>query len=154
MSYKCELYDQNAQPTLFIRTRTALQDLPKTLGEAYSALGQHMASLGIEPGGAPFTAYFNMDMQDLDIEIGFPMSVKVPGKGLIIAGELPAGNYSSVLYKGPYPGLGAAYAALNEFLEKAGLKPTGVAYEFYLNSPMEVVPEDLRTQIVFPIQVE
>lgn len=154
MTYKCELYDQNAQPTLSIRTRTAVQDLPKTLGEAYSALGEHMASLGIEPGGAPFTAYFNMDMQDLDIEIGFPMSEKVPGKGSIHAGELPAGKYSSVLHKGPYPGLGAAYAALNEFVEKAGMKPSGVAYEFYLNSPVEVPPEELRTQIVFPIQAE
>ena len=151
MSYKCELYDQNAQPTLSIRTRTAVQDLPKTLGEAYFTLGQHMASLGLEPGGAPYTAYYNMDMQDLDIEIGFPMSEQVPGKGSIDAGELPAGKYSSVLHKGPYPELSAAYAALNEFVEKSGLKPSGVAYEFYLNSPDEVVPEDLRTQIVFPI---
>ena len=151
MTYKCEIYDQFAQPTLAVRTHTAVQDLPRVLGEIYASIGQLMGSLGIQPGGAPYTGYFNMDMQDLDIEIGFPVNEKVPGNGAIQAGEMPAGKYASVLHKGPYDKLGLAYEALTEFIQQAGFKPSGVSYEFYLNSPVEVSSEDLRTQVVFPI---
>jgi effector-binding domain-containing protein len=30
--------------------------------------------------------------------------------------------------------------------------PTGIAYEFYYNSPMEVKPEQLLTQVMFVLQ--
>jgi effector-binding domain-containing protein len=151
MTNKCEIYDQVVQPTLAVRTRSAVQELPRVMGETLAAIGRLMENRGVQPGGAPYTAYYNMDMQDLDIEIGFPVNEIVPGDGAIQAGEMPAGKYASVLHKGTYDTLGQSYEALTKFIEQAGYKPSGVAYEFYLNSPVEVAAEDLRTQVVFPI---
>ncbi len=150
----CEIYNQNAQPTLSIRTRAAVQDLPTLIGQSYAAIGAHMKKHGVQPSGMPYTAYFNMDMQDLDVEIGFPVDRVVSGEGPIQPGEMPEGMYASLLYRGLYSEMGPAYETLKLFIEKSGYKPQGAAYEFYLNSPEEVAMEDLETRIVLPIEVK
>lgn len=152
MTYKCELVDQPAQPTLSIRTTTSLKELPQELGRAYGAIGQYMAQLGEQPAGAPYAAYFTFSMENMDIEIGFPVGGSLPGKGEIQAGEIPAGKIARCLYTGPYKKIEPAYNALTAYVEEQGHKTTGVAYEFYLNDPAEVAPEELLTQIVFRLE--
>ncbi len=152
MAYHCEVKEQPAQPVVSLRTRTAVQDLPLVLGEAYGALMRHLVSLDEFPGGAPFVAYYNMDMQDLDIEIGFPVARQLPGNGKVQAGSLPAGRYATTLYTGPYPDIAPAYEALSAWLRKNGIEPTGVAYEFYLNDPQSTPSQELQTQICLPVK--
>jgi effector-binding domain-containing protein len=93
-----------------------------------------------------------MDMQNLDTELGFPVSKALSGRGEIKASEIPGGWQASVLYTGPYPGMGAAYEALAEYVKASGREATGVAIEFYLNSPMDTPTEGLQTLIVFPLK--
>ena len=38
MAYNCELKDQPAQPTLSIRTRTAVQNLPEVIGKSFGEI--------------------------------------------------------------------------------------------------------------------
>ena len=45
-----------------------------------------------------------------------------------------------------------AYNALSQWIADNGYEPTGVAYEMYLNDPMQTLPQELRTQIVFPLK--
>jgi hypothetical protein len=66
MSFPCEVKEQAAQPTLFIRRRTPVQGLSKVLGEVYGVIGQYLDELKEKPAGPPFVAYHNMDMQNLD----------------------------------------------------------------------------------------
>ena len=73
-----------------------MQDLPQALGKAYGAIMQYLGELGMPPAGAPFVAYFNMDMQDLDIEIGFPVMQPLPGKGEVQASAIPAGKAAAL----------------------------------------------------------
>ena len=122
------------------------------MGQAYGAIAQYLGGLGERPAGPPFTAYYNMDMQDLDVEIGFPVSRKVAGEGDILACELPAGKIATCIHVGPYSELTPAYTALSEWTEAQGYEATGVAYEFYLNDPTQTPPEELMTQIVFPLK--
>ena len=102
MSYKCEVVEQPPQPTLSIRTTTHVKDLPQELGKAYGAVGLYLGQLGEQPAGAPFTAYFNMDMSNLEVEIGFPVSSALPDKDKIQSGEIPGGRIARCLYTGPY----------------------------------------------------
>ena len=152
MAYECEIKEQPAQPTLSIRTRTPLQEMPQILGQAYGAIAQYLCALGEQPAGPPFVAYYNMDMKDLDIEAGFTVSTKTTGSGNIEAGELPSGKMATCVHKGPYSDLEPAYAALSEWIEAHGYEATGVAYEFYLSDPGEVPPQELLTQIAFPLR--
>ncbi|MGD1993309.1 MAG: GyrI-like domain-containing protein [Anaerolineae bacterium] len=151
MSYKCKVEERSAQPTLAIRTRTSVEHLPKILGQSYGAIGQYLGELGEQPVGPPFSAYYNMDMQDLDVEIGFPVARELPGRGEIQAGEIPGGRMATCLYTGPYSEMEPAYDALTRFIEENGYQPTGVAYEVYLSDPDETPSEALQTQILFPL---
>ena len=83
MDFQCEIKEQDPKPTLSIRVRTPIQGLPGLLGESYGKIAGYLAELREEPDGAPFAAYYNMDMQDLDVEIGFPVTKAIQGKGEI-----------------------------------------------------------------------
>ncbi len=154
MSYECELSERPAQPVLSIRTHVAVQDLPQVLGQSYGAIAQYLGRLGQQPAGAPFVAYFNLDMQNLDLEIGFPVTGQIAGQGEIQASEIPGGKLLTCLHIGPYDKLTAAYAAMQHWLEANALEATGVAYEFYLNDPTSTAPEALQTQIIFPLKAQ
>ena len=151
MDYQCEEVEKPAQPVLSIRTRVPVQNLPDALGKGYMAIGQYLESLSKSPEGDPFVAYYNMDMEDLDIEIGFPVSGIVPGKGEIEYREIPAGKFATCLHTGPYNEMGLAYEALNEWVKEAGYEVSGTAYEFYLNDASVTPPQELKTLLLFPI---
>jgi effector-binding domain-containing protein len=151
MTYHCEAVDQSAQPVLSIRARTTVSALPELIGKSYGAIAQYLAELGQQPAGAPFAAYHNMDMDDLDVEMGFPVSKELPGREDIQSSTIPEGKNAICLYTGPYNDMGSAYQALTEWITQNGYAPTGVSYEFYLNSPEDTLQEELLTKIVFPL---
>ena len=151
MAYNCELKQLPAQPALTVRTRAAVQDLPQLFGKTYGAIMQYLVELGEQPAGMPFAAYHNLDMQNLDVEIGFPVARKIAGKGEIRASEFPGGRLASVLHVGPYDQCAPAYDALTQWIKDHGYAATGVAYEIYF-SPPETPPQEIRTEIVFPLK--
>ena len=152
MEYRCELLERPSQPTLVVRTRAPVQSVPQVIGQAYAAIMEYAGQLGVQPSGAPFVAYHNMDMEDLDMEIGFPFARQPAGKEDILAGEIPGGRAAACLHVGPYDQLGAAYEALGKWMQARAYAPTGVAYEFYLNDPQATPPAELQTQLVFPLK--
>jgi len=144
-----EVVETAAQPVLHIKTVTPVGNLPQELGKAFMAIMQYLGELGEQPTDAPFTAYYNMDMERLEVEIGFPVSKALPGRGDILAGEIPAGKKVTRMYKGPYREMEPVYGAMTHYMQENGHDPSGVVYEFYYNSPMEVEESELLTKIVF-----
>lgn len=152
MRFKIELNEQKAQPVLSIRTRTAIENLPKVIGESYEKIMQYLTELGEQPANAPYTAYYNLDMQDLDVEMGFPVSNLLPGKGEIKSGEIPQGKYVSCMYKGAYSQMEQIYNEMFKWIEENGYEQTGLYYEYYYNSPNDVPESELLTNIVMAIK--
>jgi effector-binding domain-containing protein len=152
MPYECEVMMQTAQPTLSVRTRTTVQDLPHVLGSAYRAIAQYLGELGEQPVGPPFAAYYNMDMQDLDVEAGFPVSKELAARDDIKPGEIPSGKIATCLYTGPYSDIEPAYKELFQWIEDNGYEATGVAYEMYLNDPAQTPPEEWKTQVILRLK--
>lgn len=148
MQYHCEANHQQAQPVLSIRTKTIAQNLPQVLGGGYGAILQYMDEAGEQPAGAPYVAYYNMDMSNLDIELGFPVRSIMAGNETIQAGYIPTGLVATCEHTGPYPELGHAYDALNQWIKENGHEAIGIVYEFYLNDPMITPAEQLKTKIV------
>jgi len=149
MSYKCEKIEREAQPVLSIRTKTSVQQLPQLLGETYMKIMQYLGEQGEFPAGAPFVGFFNLDMQNMDIEIGVPISKNLAEKDDIKVSEIPAGKYAGCIYTGPYDKIEPAYNKLTQWAEKNGHETSGIAYELYLNDPGVTPPEELKTQILF-----
>lgn len=148
MSYSIQLVDQAAIPTLSVRRRSAVQDLPAVLGQAYGDVMQFAGGQGLKTLGPAFTIYYNMNMDDLDMEIGFVSKEWVPDSGTVQKSEIPAGKYISALYTGPYTEMTELYEAMSRFMIERGLVPTGTACEFYFNSPLEVPENQLKTQVL------
>jgi effector-binding domain-containing protein len=151
MSFPCQIVIRPAQPVMSVRTRSAVKDLPRVIGAVYGQIMSYLTELGEPPCGEPFVAYYNLDMQDLDLEIGFPVNRSLPGKDAIQASEMPAGDYAACLYTGPYEKMEPAYNALQEHIHGHGRHASGAAYEFYLNSPDQVPMEQLQTRILMPL---
>jgi len=152
MVYQITLKQQASQPVLSIRKITSISRLPEEIGKAYGMIAMYLQELGEQPAGAPFTAYYNMDMENLDVEMGFPVSKPMEGRGEIKAGIIPEGKYAEGMYKGPYSEISSAYDAISAWMDEKGLTPTGAAYEYYFNTPGEVPDSELLTKIVFPVK--
>ncbi len=152
MGYQFELTDEREQPVLSVRIRTAVGNLPQEFGRIYGAILQYLGEIGETTEGPAFGAYYNMDMEDLDVEIGFIMPKAIQGNGDVQAGSIPAGKQASCMYKGAYDDMAPVYNAMMEWIAEKGLEPTGVSYEFYYNSPAEVPVSELLTKIVFPLK--
>lgn len=154
ISDACKLIELPEQPVLSIRTTIAVGDMPAVLGRAYAEIMEQIAAQGEYPAGMPFVAYYNLDMQALDIEIGFPTHRRLPGKGAVQPSIIPAGPAATCEYTGPYEELEPAYHALNTWIAERGFEPTGVCYEYYLNGPEDSPPSGYKTRIVFPLKIE
>jgi hypothetical protein len=89
MDYKIELIEQGAQHVISIRKTTAMSNLPQEIGKAYCSIIQYLNEIGEQPTEVPFTAYYNLDMEHLDVEMGFPVSKQLAGRGEIKASEIP-----------------------------------------------------------------
>ncbi|PTQ84916.1 effector-binding domain-containing protein [Trichococcus patagoniensis] len=152
MSYIIEMVETQEQPTLVLRTVTYVGELPKILGKAFMDIVTHIMELGEQPVGPAFVGYFNMDMERLELEIGFPVSKELPGKGDIQPGHIPAGKQVACMYKGPYMEMPPAYEEIQKWIKDQGYKPLGPVYEHYYNSPEEVPESELLTKIVFLVE--
>jgi effector-binding domain-containing protein len=144
-----EMTEQALQPVLSVRTRTSVTNLPQELGKAFGAVISYLEEKGEKASGPAFAAYYNMDMENLDVEIGFPVAKAIAGKGDITAGSIPAGKQASCMYKGSYKDMSPTYEAMTAWMNEKGYVPTGVVYEFYYNSPGEVPESEMLTKIVF-----
>lgn len=152
MAYIIEMIETQEQPTLVLKAVTPVSELPKILGKAFMDIVTHIMELGEQPVGPAFVGYFNMDMERLELEIGFPVSKALPGKGDILAGHIPAGKQVSCMYKGPYMQMPPAYEEIQKWIKDNGYKPLGPVYEHYYNSPEEVSESELLTKIVFLVE--
>ena len=151
MEVVCGVKAQPARHALVVRTKTSAQGLPEELGKATGAIAAYLAELGERPAGPPFIAYRNRDDRQPEVDLGIPVSKPLPGKGGILAVEIPAGRVASCIYTGPREGIAPAYEALLEWMEENRYEACGPACEIYWSDPAKTPPAKRKTQIAFPI---
>ncbi|KAF5084835.1 GyrI-like domain-containing protein [Acetobacterium wieringae] len=148
-----ETIKQREQPTLVIRTITRVEELPQLIGESYGKIVAYLNEIGELMTDVPFVAYHNMDMQQLDVEIGFPVAKPFPGQGDVKPGLIPEGKTIFCMYRGPYAEMEPVYGEMAQWFETNHCQPEGIAYEYYYNDP--AFPEsEWLTKIVMPIKNE
>lgn len=153
MQLSIEVREQRQQDVLSIRMKMRAEKLPMVIGESYAKIASYLEELGVEPAGPPFVAYHNLDMENLDVEMGFPVDEVIPGQGDLCPGEVERGQVVSCMYEGAYEGLPKVYEAINEYIRENGYTAKGIAYETYYNSPDDVRnTEELLTRIDLPIR--
>ena len=64
---------------------------------------------------------------------------------------VPAGRFATVLHKGPYESIPAAYGLLFTWLAQQQIQPAGPPMEVYLSDPTETAEADLITEVRVPL---
>jgi effector-binding domain-containing protein len=150
MHTPCQIVEYPNRPVLSVRTHAAVQELPRILGDVYGSIMAHLGELKTQPTGMPFVIYYNMDMSNLDIEVGFEVPAGLTGKDDLNPGVIPASKVVSLIYTGPYEECGPAYEEMGKWMAEKKLEGTGVAIEFYLNDPQ--VDSPAQTRIEMPLK--
>jgi effector-binding domain-containing protein len=148
----CEVIDYPTQFTIGIRTRCPQKDLPVVIPQAHQKIAPYFAEIGKPPTEPFYVAYFNEDMDNLEVEIGFITAEKLPGKGEIVSGTIGGGKAVSCMYTGTYRLLYQGHEAAHQFIAEKGYQHAGAAYEIYLNDPDNTPEANLKTQVVVMIK--
>jgi len=82
------------------------------------------------------------------------VSENVQPEGDVGVKTLEGGPHAVITHKGPYTHLGQAYDWLyGAWLPTSGREPRHAPpFEVYLNTPREVAPEELLTEIYLPLE--
>jgi len=134
-------------PVLMLRRRTNLEGLKEVIGDGFMKIATYLEYLGESPAGPPYVAYYNNEMDDLDIEIGFPVVTPLPGQGAIHGSFIRAHTAVECLHKGSYSKFPEVYGEMMKWMEIQDLSPVGAYYETYLNSPGDTPEAELLTMI-------
>ena len=147
-----EIKDMKEKLALMIKKNTSIQNMPSVLGTCFGEIIQYVKEIGAKEPIESFVIYHNMEMSNLEIDIGFTVPDKLPDKGHIKMSSIRAGKYATALHEGPYDTLTNTYNELTAFVQEKGFEVENWVYEVYLNNPMDNPEEPPRTVIYFPLK--
>lgn len=136
-----------------IKNQVRQIDIPVLLPPLISELFNWLKAKRLEPSGAPFFKYSEMEGDKMKVEVGVLIDKKVTGNQRIHSGIFPAGKYLEVTYTGPYSNLPEVHAKLAEWKENHHLKIKNSVTEFYPTDPaVEPNPEKWKTIIISQLE--
>ena len=132
---------------------------------SYSGMGPVLGELfrwvsvnGVPIVGAPFGVFYddpaevNPDSTRYEVALPVPDGTEPDSTPGIEIRKWGGFRVVSTMHLGSYAETGPAYARLQKWIPENGLVIAGSPIEFYYNSPMEVAPESLRTEVAFPVR--
>lgn len=152
MEHEIRLVRLDEQRILSIRHRVQQVAIPEFIANSIDDLLGRLALLGADPTGPPFVAYHEFGPHGIDAEVCIPVPESVRASGAMLTRTMPPMTVARALHVGPYDRLGAAYQAVNEWVDDHHLTIVGPFHERYLNSPGDVAsPADYLTEIDVPV---
>jgi effector-binding domain-containing protein len=128
----------------------------KTMPQKITAFMGEFFKQGLQPLGTLLTVYHNsperVEESKLKWDVGFPLTESVTIKEPLKTGVYQAKKVLEYIHKGSYDKLPQVYQKLNTYIDKKGLTMVLPTFEFYLNNPQQVKPEQLLTRIEIPIK--
>jgi effector-binding domain-containing protein len=158
MSYAIHVKEVPAQHVISTRKHVLPVQLERTFADELDGLIGRVSPLGGWPVEAPFAIYYEHMVRsgEVDVEVAVPVG---PGlevrdeSGAVRTRDLPAGRVAYTLHAGPHAGIDAAYAELNRWIEKAGVKRAGPPREIHIVGPNQTDrPAECLTEIDIPIE--
>jgi AraC family transcriptional regulator len=128
----------------------------ENMGPAVQTYINEFFKQGLIPGGPLHGIYYNspkeVKPEELKWAFGFSVGKDAIVKEPLKKVELKYKRALVYLHVGPYQKLGEAYDKVLKFATDNKHKLYGPMFDRYLNDPMQTKPEDLKTEIVFPIE--
>ena len=99
--------------------------------------------------------YYEVDpeTEEFDLFVGATVSGAPEDEAAWVRERLPAGELlACAIYRGDYPQIGSAYAALGRWLLASGYEASGPCREVYHRSPVHTPnPDEHVTEIQYPV---
>jgi len=125
----------NEQLTAVIHLQIAKDEIQRAMGPAIQEVMAAVAAQDIARAGPVFTHHFKITPAGWDFEVGVPVLAQVSATGRVRPGRLPATRVARTNYRGPYEGLGAAWAEFRAWVDAQGQAATLDLWEFYVVGP-------------------
>lgn len=149
-----EITEKQLAPQLALthRTPVTMQTMGEGIGAAFGVLVEHAAKTGAQWAGPPFILYPEDCEGEFEISVCMPVTPGAEGGERVTLEEVPGGTAASTVHVGRYNEIGKAYVALQKWMTDNDRRPAGMIREIYLNDPEAVPPEELLTEVDWPVE--
>jgi len=135
----------------FMRYRGSYDKIPELIAEVV----QWVTDKGLNMTGMIYGAYFNspedVPPEELRYEIGASFEGSAQDEEKLMVKIIPEHTVIAAMHKGPYTEVGPVIHRLAEYAAENGYDIIGPVTEVYLNNPNEVEPDELLTEVQFPV---
>lgn len=145
------LTQQQEQHTLTIRkTINFMTGFSAFALDCFDKTNEYLSSIDSLFGGEPIVCFHNMDLEHLDVEIGFPVANHINGSKEIKANLMPSQRIVSAIDLGPYEQQDPTLEDIFTWIQQNGYEMQGTIYYQYLNDTNRPASEFL-TKMILPI---
>lgn len=140
------------QNTAAIRLCIPRADIQKVMGPAIQELMTTLATQGIAPAGPLCSLHFRIDPAVFDFEICIAIARPIQAMGRVINSTLPAATVMRTQYRGPYEGLGTAWAQFRAAIGNNADCAQSSLWECYVQGPESSPdPSQWLTELNLPL---
>jgi len=141
---------------LGIRNQCQIKEIGPSMEADFQKLGEAIESHSLTPAGKPFSIYHQWDVAKgtAAYTIGFPVEGEVQPPEGQVAGSVPDLKGYTIHHTGPYHYLGNAWSAGYQRVQAKVIRQDKSVdpFEIYQNDPRETPPEQLITEVIFPVK--
>ena len=99
--FEIKLRDYKPQRIASIRAKTTIDKVTSKVSQLLQETSDYLDGLGVSPAGAGLAVYYEVGSFLVDVEVGFPIIVEVPGNDRVQQNDLPGGKCAVALFQGP-----------------------------------------------------
>ena len=133
------------------KTINFLNEFSDFAGQSFDKITKHLENLNELLGGDPIVCFHNMDLEKLDVEVGFPVANPIEGKDEIISKQIPSQKIITTIDLGPYEKQDPTLEEIFTWIQKNGYEMQGQIYYQYLNDT-ERSENEFLTKMIIPIK--
>lgn len=146
------LRQEPAHYTLTMRkTIDFMNDYPDFAEQAFAATSKYLSEKECLPMSGPVVCFHNMDLENLDVELGWQIAQEVTGDEKMQCNLIPSRKVVSAIDLGPYEAQDPTLEDMMGWIRENGYELLGPIWYCYLNDTERPAAEYL-TQMLLPVK--
>lgn len=119
--------------------------------QALGLTSDYLNEKGFFPISGPIVCFHNMELESLDVEMGWQITQKIESRDSLLCNLIPSRKVVSAIDLGPYEEQDPTLEDIFRWIKENGYEPQGAIQYCYLNDT-ERPPAEFLTQMSLPIK--